>query len=219
MSAAIAALRAVLAVLALGASAACNAARDPTLTAATDFALGWEGELDGPLLLADCTPSPETVAPLFATMKAEGRPRFRAAATGDLTLRCGERDVWVVRVLEPARFAVSAPATLAAGERASAILEAFAAGGQRLRLGSFSDIEWRTTGAVREAAPLPHDFIGPAIQLHSDVASLSIEGTAPGVGEVTAVSWRGRRVDASTSITVSPGTADPGASSPARSPR
>ena len=113
----------------------------------------------------------------------------------------------MVRVLEPATFAVRAPSTLAMGERASAVLEGFAAGGERLALGAHAEVAWKTTGAVREADSLPHDFLGASIRLHSDVAMFSIVGTAPGTGAVSAVSWRGRPLDASATVKV---TAAPG---------
>jgi hypothetical protein len=200
MPRATAAVRIVLAAVALGASGGCTTGARARV--GTDFALGWEGELSGPLLLPACAVSPQAVSPLFTMVSTEGRLWFRATAVGQVTLVCGERHVWVVRVLEPATFTVKAPTTLAGGQRATAVLDGFAVGGERLMLGAFADIDWKTTGAVRVADSLPHDFLGAAIRLHSDVAMFSIVGTAPGTGVVSAASWRGRPLDASATITV-----------------
>jgi hypothetical protein len=164
------------------------------------YAVGWEGDLRGPLLMSGCGTPPVDTPVMVATGTRPGW--FAARAVGDLEIRCGARDLWRIHVREPARYEVRAPLSIAVGERHSIWLEALDSGGERLSLGAYADVTWQIDGAIREAASLPHDFIGPSLQRLGSFPSISVEATGLGPGTIVATDLRGHAIDARATVTV-----------------
>lgn len=177
----------------------------PSTTVTTDLAVGWEGRLYTPLVLSNCD---EPAGGQEIVVRTEGQ-WFRAAAPGEVRHRCGD-DTWIVRVATPVRYHVEAPSPIAVGERSGASLHATGADGRRLSLGGYAAVEWTFAGAIQRSRPLPHDFIGAAINLILSNPHVGIQGVHPGRGTITATSLREQPISLSATVTVTAAPAGQG---------